>query len=493
MTRWAGLACLVLILLSGAILRLLPTGDAFWLDESVSFRRAQLDSGRLLDEVKTYDAHPPLYYLTLKYWLTPGRLLLFSTWHENPPFWQWYARALSGLASCASLVISLFLFKRLLGKPWGLAAGWILALSSFEIYFAHEARHYAFSTLWTLVAVDRFLAMKQEIRPRDLVIFFIVSIFAFYTFYYSVFPLIWLWGALYVRIVRKRKWSRLVIAGPVVVGLLCGLWLPVILDRIKIYQEIGPIGGSLHVGFADLANACTVMMTGILPGLKDASRVLWLIALAPLCPSLFCLRAFHIRHVWGMLLVSFACVMILPFKGHQFEAKHLVFCAPLLILLGFAWIEKVNHTLLRRSLGTMLVCGLAFCHLAGLEYYLSASYVKENWPGVSQAIEADLEQDDAIVLSPGYIQYPFDLYFKGNKKTYIRVGTETTVESLRRATRQAQIVWLVQDESPVAVYWDAPHDWLADWQLDEERSRIFPGACGVLYLYRYERPPLTSH
>ncbi len=125
---------LIGILLVGLVLRCIDLQSrGIIYDDAFSF----FLSARSLPEIvqgTAADTMPPLYYFLLHFWMSLGQSL-------------WYLRGMSVLLSLASVVMLYWLVRDLLGKPAGLAAAFIAAISPLQIYHAQDLRMYALLAL----------------------------------------------------------------------------------------------------------------------------------------------------------------------------------------------------------------------------------------------------------------------------------------------------------------------------------------------------------
>ncbi|WP_297640092.1 glycosyltransferase family 39 protein [Caldilinea sp.] len=143
-TRWL----LLFIIALGFALRVHRLDEkGLWLDEAFSVWMAQHTLPELIDWLVRIDQHPPLYYMSLHWWLWFGE----SAAH---------VRMLSALFGALALPVIFLIGRRLSGSAVGLAAAFILAISPFHVRFAQEARMYALlmlnASLATLALVYLF-------------------------------------------------------------------------------------------------------------------------------------------------------------------------------------------------------------------------------------------------------------------------------------------------------------------------------------------------
>ena len=142
------------IALAAVALRVYGLGrESLWLDEGFTWRLARLAP---LDAIAASrgDVHPPLFTLLV------GLLVrLFGDGETT-------LRAVSVVASCASVLLAWRLARRAFGETaaWGAAA--LVALSAFQVRYAQEARAYALLGALSLASADALLASLAGRRVR---------------------------------------------------------------------------------------------------------------------------------------------------------------------------------------------------------------------------------------------------------------------------------------------------------------------------------------
>ena len=142
----------LLILLLAAILRLYRlAGQSLWSDEgnSISLAKASLAE---ISARTALDIHPPLYYWLLHLWMQ-----LFGDSEVA-------VRSLSVLCSLLLVAVIYRLARRLFGFRTALLAGFLAAISPFQIHYAQETRMYAMLSLLGGLAV---LATAEMIQAYD--------------------------------------------------------------------------------------------------------------------------------------------------------------------------------------------------------------------------------------------------------------------------------------------------------------------------------------
>lgn len=147
---------ILLTLVGGGLRVLLLDQKGLWLNETISVWLANHNVTDLVHWTATLGQHPPLYYLTLHYWL--------ALTGDTP----YYARLLSAIFGTGTIPIIYLIGKRLSGTVVGLAAAVFLAFSPFNIRFAQETGMYTFLTFNAAVAMYalvRLLTDPRSVRP----------------------------------------------------------------------------------------------------------------------------------------------------------------------------------------------------------------------------------------------------------------------------------------------------------------------------------------
>ena len=147
----------ITITLIGGWLRVFSLGNkGMWLDETFS---VWLSGHNLLDMMQwiiKLDQHPPLYYILFHYWI--------AKYGDTP----YYARLFSALFGTLTIPVIYLIGKRISGVLVGLAAAVFMCFSTFNIYYAQEARMYTllmFNAAVALYALVRLLTDSRSVQP----------------------------------------------------------------------------------------------------------------------------------------------------------------------------------------------------------------------------------------------------------------------------------------------------------------------------------------
>ena len=215
------LSVLIVSLVLAVILSsLLSLGQNIWFDEGYSIYVAQKPIPELISLVGV-DAHPPLYYLTLKLWGT-----LFN-WSE------FSLRFLSIIFATAAIAISFFIVKKMAGVKIALGVLSFLIVAPFALRYSYEIRPYAMTS--AIVAGGTLLLLyATESKKRTAWIWYSATVaVGMLTLYMSV--LIWLghfaWLALQSWRDKKATPVKIWFLSYVLAVLFFSPWLPTFISQ----------------------------------------------------------------------------------------------------------------------------------------------------------------------------------------------------------------------------------------------------------------------
>ena len=138
---------LVILMLAVAIRLVGLSSKGLGYDELQSVTHSSLSITELIKSVKTFDPHPPLYYLQLHFWM-----LLSKS--------DWWIQLNSVIWSVFTIILIFMLSKDLFNSHLALIAALIFAVSPFAVYYAQVARMYSwlmFLGIGSFVLVQRFV------------------------------------------------------------------------------------------------------------------------------------------------------------------------------------------------------------------------------------------------------------------------------------------------------------------------------------------------
>ena len=253
-----------LIFLVSLCIRLIGSGQSFWLDEGSSIVLARLPLGGLFRALKG-DFHPPLFYFLLHLWLP---IAGHSEWLIRIPF------IIVG-SLCPPVLYQLLL--QLFGKEKrnvSLMAALLLMFNPLSIYYSTELRMYSLNALLSLLSWLYLTRWMKKINHRPSAIYYLFfSLANIYTFYGALLNLVS--QSVFVIWKHKKKFKSFVICN-LVIGLLFLPWVPTLISQLSgsdylsradslSFKSLGLIMAKFTIGRISLVNksAYAIFVAGI--------------------------------------------------------------------------------------------------------------------------------------------------------------------------------------------------------------------------------------
>lgn len=153
---------LLLLALASACLRFINLDhQSLWSDEAVSWAVSRLSPSEMMI-LAEWDHHAPLYYLLLK-----ASLAILPVTDAG-------MRAVSAVASILALAAVLIFLAREWNRSAAIYAGVLMVVSSFDLYYAQEARMYTvLAAAWVISYIGLVKALQG--RPRWLIVWAVAT------------------------------------------------------------------------------------------------------------------------------------------------------------------------------------------------------------------------------------------------------------------------------------------------------------------------------
>jgi uncharacterized membrane protein len=388
---------IALTLLVGLLGLLFISRESLWLDEAFSVELAGSGWPTLWGQLSHSEANGSVYYVVLHAWLMFGKS-------------EFAARSLSVVAAIATIPPFYAMAARLFTVRTARISSLLLAVNSFFIYYAQEARSYALALLLVVLASYAWTRLLDERSWTWAAAYAVTASLAVYAHLFSLYVV----AAHAVSLVardRKTLPSLKQLAGTY--GLLLVLLVP---DMIYFAT-----GYTAHLWWVqepslrDLGRAF-LKLSG---GGSTPSAVGWLLLLAYMAAGCLALAATlkerratrDFTRTWPYaLLLAWLFVptlgsFFLSFLKPMFVDRYLIVALPALALVAGIGLASIETRAIR-ALAVGGVLALAMAQLA-------AQYVdrtKGNWRQAVAYTAAHARGGDAIVFYPPYARIPFEYY-----------------------------------------------------------------------------------
>lgn len=384
---------LAFVVLIGLIPRFINIAKAsIWHDEGYTMMLAPQSPGQIIARTAR-DVHPPLYYLSLHYWIH-----FFGTS-------ELAARGFSAILMIGTIIVGFYLAKEIFGYQVARISAIFLALGPFLVRYSQEARMYGMEAFLATLATYLLVRAHKSNRLGFWVGYSLSIAAALYTHYYAVFVIALHW--LYMLIIRKPKWgitNKFWWASNVLSALIFAPWLPSAahqfsrvqaafwipkptaltlpstLGQFLTFTDLGALGNLVRlVGLAALALAIVWLMAR-----KDYFPGSWLIV--------------------GLTFLGPLLVLALSLKRPIYVDRYFVFAAVGFYILVAALIGLIKN----RRLAALAGSGVVAIFLIGIgNVYSQATH---NMRAIGRYVDARFQPGDEIISGELYTYFDYSYY-----------------------------------------------------------------------------------
>ncbi len=446
----------IVILLLAAAARFHRLGEqSLWYDEGLAYAHSLRTLPELIPHLQP-NVHVPAYFAALGWWQDVTGSSEFAL------------RSLSALFSIIGVAWSYALGARLFHPIAGLAAAALVALNSFSIYYAQEARMYAMLTaiaagsMWLFVDLQRLRPPGENQRRATwlkIIGLGLINALGVYTHFAQALvivtqtALVALWFcasligdriAVRWRLLPWQHWLKVMLA-QVLTLILFLPWLPVAIaqlgNRSHRLQHL-PVDQMLReiLGFFAFGSAYELSTSNLM-------FVVWFFLLFGLLPS-----ASHRRDCWNALLpVSWVLMSTAVFLFVGLGDGFLRFLLPAQLAFALwlgrgAWVLwqlpiRHGHRILRAIPKLAAAVAFAAYLLAlfrGLEpLYHHPDFQRDDMRGLARQIERGLRGGDAVIVSARGLQELLRYYYKADAPVF---GLPTAADDERTRAQVLDII-----------------------------------------------------
>jgi mannosyltransferase len=406
--RWFRFGLLLTLILAFALRVYRLAGHSLWWDEIVTVATSTVSFEAMFDYLFTIRSHMPLYFIVMNGWIRLG---------ESEFILRYFSLA-AGVLTVALIAQT----GRLIGG-WrvGLAAGLLLAISPFNIWYSQETRMYSLIALATLAATWFLLRIINDGGRREWIGYAIAMFIAVYSHYLAIFVLVahYIFFSIHHRLDKNllRKW--LIYGGSV--GLLFAIWIVAIMLT----------GGFTNAAISWIAPARwyeplqTIVSLSIGPSIDPAqplfyaAALVYMIALVAgmlrylrrpdestdMSPEWRQVMSFRLLLLWLAVPILFVFLISvdlpIPDKRSLYMDRYLIISLPALNLLG-AWGLAIVAKRLGRS--WLLPAGLIIIIITSAvtlrNLYFEPQYARDDWRQAMEYMDENWQENDVYVVKP---------------------------------------------------------------------------------------------
>ncbi|MCU0506980.1 MAG: glycosyltransferase family 39 protein, partial [Anaerolineae bacterium] len=305
-------AALAIILLALALSLIDLAAQSFWTDEGMAHFVAQLPVGeqfRLLRET----APNPLHYLLLGGWMRAAGNSEFAL------------RFLSALGSALTVALVYRLGRDLGGRRAALIAAALLAINPLRIYYAQEARTYAWLTALAAASALLLWRSPRGLSAPQIIALGLLQALTCLAHPYGAFALIALNLVIFARLLRAPRGhlARWALSG-LIAAVLAGAWFSGALDAIG-----GSAGSAIYFrGRLPATAVISDALRSYVLGFTGAGGDGWLLLMPALVGGLLALL--FTRNRWPWLFILAGCVapiagiLLLSGDRERYAARYVI-------------------------------------------------------------------------------------------------------------------------------------------------------------------------
>jgi mannosyltransferase len=462
-STWA----VILILLVATILRLYClTGQSFWADEGNSISLAQR-SLALVARGAAYDIHPPLYYYLLWGWVR-----IFGDG-------EFAVRALSAVLGVALVYVVWLLGCRLGDRRVGLVAGFLAAISPYQVYYSQEARMYILAALLAALSVYFFGRLLEDashgraagfLLPASWVLVTALGLYTHYSFPVIVLMenvafILWL-GLTWQ---RGQVWRRLMSWAGLQLAVLAlyAPWLPIAYRQVTSWPALSPahspgfiagealrllsLGETVEPGGITnwlLTGFVVLFLLGLFPGKRDKVATPHPLS-AVLLPALYTVTP-------ALMMIALSLAGRPAYRPKFFLVASPAFC--IVLARGVLALRGLRTRWLRVGWAVAAVVFVGATSLVSLRnYYFDPRYARDDYRGILQTISAMERPGDAILLNAPNQWEVVHYYYRGDAPLYPLARrrpldpeqtTASLEEILARHDRLFVLYWATDESDP---------------------------------------------
>jgi 4-amino-4-deoxy-L-arabinose transferase-like glycosyltransferase len=398
------------ITVGGLIIRLAAT-RGLWLDEAISVHQAQMPLGEMLDNLRTFDVHPPLHHV-----VTWAFVHVFGTA-------EYVVRAPSIIAGTLLIPVLYAAGRDLYDQRTGVVAAIFAAVAPFAIWYSQEARMYSLFMLFATVAVWMQVRAVRDGRKRDWVFYALASAALVWTQYFAAL-FVGVQQLAFLAYIVKRRTDRApvrplligwIASGALIVLLLAPL-VPFALDQFAANEQAGK--GFQQVPSQAGSDAGQEAGPSIYGAITNFVWAVWgyhsngtMTSVSALWPFGMLLTLLLLgRGKSGTTRLVVACALVPAIalfglgqlKPFVFEVRYFIAAVPLLLLLVARMVTSWAPTRVAMIIATT-VAAITLA-LGSADQQLNGTNPRVyDFKGALAEIESRAQPGDVVIYSPPYL------------------------------------------------------------------------------------------
>jgi len=406
---------IVWVLILGLVLRLVVINQSLWLDEAIGAVAVKNYSYKgIVSVFLKNDNHPPLYYLTLKFWTD-----IFG-------YSELAMRSLSVIFGVGTIFLTYKIAQKVsTNRLFAPLAVLLITTSQLHIYYSQEARMYSMAAFVAALSIYYFLDLIKNGKSKQFRTWFIFSLTQtalVFVDYIPVFLLPAFW--LFALMMRKSKvwWYKfLLLYIPLCIfGLI---WFPTFMVQSeggRWLLSILPAWKNI-AGGATVKQALLVWIKFVLGRVSLANKIVYAIfIIAASIPILLTfVKALVSRKKIGMIWLWFIVPLVLGYITSYFFPAFIYFRF-LYVLPAFYLVVAWGAIHIRGKLtqGIVIVALIIFNLVSWVYYIVDKKQQREEWRQATLYVEEQATGGDIVLFDYPEPITPYRWYTTGQVNSF---------------------------------------------------------------------------
>ena len=466
---------LILIVILAFILRYYKADTAsLWADDAFSYYLSLQNITGILKYLYTFDAHPPLFYFFLHFWVKLG---------QNPLFLR-----MPGIIIGSLSIFGVYLLcKELLNKKFAIIAAFFTALSVSHVYMCREIRMYPYLSFFIIFAFYFFTKLFARGQASELrfdgtnrncetcplsesaggglaheqtitalppyrstpyiywILYTLCMVISWYLHYFGIIAMIS--QNIIVLLFRKKINIKYWLYSQIAVLICYAPWFK------YLFYQLFSSRGPTEAGFTwkHIFLMFDYFFTSIFISYPAKNAQVFIYAIFALCVIILIFSLINNHKNKFFIAVSFfgfyTQFVILYAKSiltqnSMFQLRYFYYILPLyfMIIIG----SFLNKEKFKPLMAAVIIPLFLFFNFMGLyNYYNVKEFTIQRWDEGARYMEQYYDKNDGIIVQNLFQTFPFNYYFKPKHKEYY-VTKDSASRQLSVAMEKHKRIWLVK-------------------------------------------------
>jgi len=381
---------LVLVIFLGFYLRLYDlSNNSFWTDELLSIWHANdIVNFKTFFSPHQNNAHPPFYFLLLKFWMVLG---------SN----EFSSRLLSVFFGILVIPATYIMGRQLFSKEACILAAFFVAISPLHILYDREVRMYPLFTLLTIISLYYFIRALKENKKLLWLSYTVFTILNIYTHYHAFLIILAQWTFFIMRFSEYKQCVRNAILSQIAIAGCFSFWIPSFFYHLNQFSILGEETTRFPVTFGEWIKPIYLFYSYSLGQTVLPWRLPIVLPAAVLFAVAFFLGLRNLFHKHSINFLLYIFILFIPILAGMFISdlvpRYFLFLSPIYLLIIANGILSLQKKTLQVIFIVLLCSVLSFSlinYYNNREFHVMATI--DPWRDVGIYLRDNVRKDDIL-------------------------------------------------------------------------------------------------